>query len=151
MRPMYETEEHLEAEAKTAKMLADAWSCEFHKMPIRYNLDFVAKRGDVAISFCEFKTRNYTMQKIGEMGGYLISIGKWAAAKMLCEASGLPFTLIVTATDGVWYCVVQDFKPDGVLVRGRKDRNDWQDIEPCVLLNVDRFTKFRDVQRPEAS
>jgi len=145
MRPLYETEKHLEAEARTAELLAKAWHCEFHKMPIRYNLDFVAKRGDIALSFCEFKTRNYTMEKIGEMGGYLISIGKWASAKALCEASGLPFTLIVTATDGIWYYPVKDFKPDGVLVRGRKDRNDWQDIEPCVLLKVDRFTKFNDV------
>lgn len=142
MRPTYETKEHLEAEAKTAEILSQAWRCEFHKMPIRYNLDFVAKRGDVALSFCEFKTRNYSMQEIGDMGGYLLSIGKWAAAKSICEASGLPFTLVVTTTDGIWFYVVDNFKPDSVLVRGRKDRDDWQDVEPCVLLKTSRFTKF---------
>ena len=76
------------------------------------------------------------------MGGYLLSIGKWAAAKTLCEASNLPFTLVVTTTDGIWFYVVQDFKPDSVLVRGRKDRNDWQDVEPCVLLDVAKFSKL---------
>jgi len=29
-----------------------------------------------------------------------------------------------------------------VLVRGRKDRDDWQDIEPCVLLDVNKFKKI---------
>lgn len=142
MRPLYETEEHLEAEEKTAAVLAKAWNCQFHKMPIRYNLDFVAKRGDIALAFCEFKTRTYTMAQIDSMGGYLLSIGKWSAAKTICEASGLPFTLIVSTNDGIWYYTVKDFKPDSVLVRGRKDRHDWQDIEPCVLLKTSRFTKF---------
>lgn len=151
MRPMYETHEHLEAEGRTANILGNAWGCEFHKMPIRYNLDFVAKRKEVVLSFCEFKNRNYTMKKIGEMGGYMISLAKWAAAKTFCEASGVPFTLIVTATDGIWYCVIKDFKPDGVIVSGRQDRRDWQDIEPCVLINVDRFTQFNDVPKSKAA
>lgn len=142
MRPLYETKEHLVAESRTADILGAAWNCQFHKMPIRYNLDFVAKRGDIALAFCEFKTRNYTMAQIDSMGGYLLSIGKWSAAKTISEASCLPFTLIVTTTDGIWYYTVKNFKPDSVLVRGRTDRNDWQDIEPCVLLKTNRFTKF---------
>jgi len=27
-------------------------------------------------------------------------------------------------------------------VRGRTDRGDWQDIEPCVLLNTNRFKQL---------
>ena len=142
MRPLYETEEHLEAEAQTAETLSKAWRCTFHKMPIRYGLDFVAKRGNVALSFCEFKNRNYTMQQIGNMGGYIISLGKWATAKTLCEASKLPFTLVISAKDGIWYYTVKDFAPDSVVIQGRTDRGDWQDVEPCVLLNVNRFTKY---------
>lgn len=145
MRPMYETDEHLSAEAKTAQALSKAWGCSFHKMPIRYNLDFVAKRGDIVLSFCEFKTRNYTMKQIGDMGGYMLSLGKWAAAKTICDAANLPFTLVVTAKDGIWYCSIRDFKPDGVVLQGRTDRGDWQDVEPCILLNINRFSKFKHV------
>ena len=115
-------------------------------MPIRYHLDFVLTRGDKAVAYAEVKTRNYTMEKIGEMGGYLMSIGKWTAAKQLSEASRLPFILIVRTLDGLYSSIfnhADGFIPDDVLVRGRTDRNDWQDIEPCVLLNTNKFTRIK--------
>lgn len=140
-RPLYESNTDLSNEQYVAQKIGAVWGCEFKKMPIRYHLDFVLTKGDKAVAFCEVKSRNYTMQRIDEMGGYLMSIGKWSSAKNLSEASGLPFILVARTLDGVWYTVVKEFKPDDVLVRGRTDRNDWQDIEPCVLLKCDRFKK----------
>lgn len=142
-RPLYETEDDLSNEQRVAERLSEAWKCKFVKMPIRYHLDFVLTRGDRAVAFCEIKTRNYTMERINEMGGYLMSIGKWASAKALSEASGLPFILVANTTDGIWYMKAITFVADDILVRGRTDRNDWQDIEPCVLLRCDRFKKFK--------
>lgn len=142
MRPMYETERDLEHEFVAIEDLCRKWNCEMTKLPIRYHLDFVVRRGDKAVAFCEVKTRNYTMEKIGQMGGYLMSIGKWSAAKQLHDATGLPFILVVRTIDGIWYSSFKEFTPDDVLVRGRTDRNDWQDIEPCVLLDVSKFTKL---------
>ena len=142
MRPMYETKQDLNNEQEAAKVVERKFNCTMSKLPIRYHLDFVAKRGDKAVAFCEVKTRNYTMAKIGQMGGYLMSIGKWSAAKQLHDATGLPFILVVRTTDGIWYGSFKEFTPDDVLVRGRTDRNDWQDIEPCVLINVAKFTKL---------
>lgn len=141
-RPLYESNTDLNNEQYVAQKIGTAWGCEFKKMPIRYHLDFVLTKGDKAVAFCEVKSRNYTMQRIDEMGGYLMSIGKWSAAKNLSEASGLPFILVARTLDGIWYTVVKDFKPDDVLVRGRTDRNDWQDIEPCVLLKCERFKRL---------
>jgi len=144
-RPLYETDADLARESGVVEAVEKAWKCTMSKLPIRYHLDYVFKRGDKAIGFCEIKTRNYTMQKIGEMGGYLMSIGKWSSAKQLSDASGLPFVLIAKTLDGVYYCSFQDeFKPDNILVRGRTDRDDWQDIEPCVLINANRFKKLKD-------
>ena len=142
MRPMYETKKDLDNELDAVAVAERKWGCEMLKLPIRYHLDFVAKRGDKAVAFCEVKTRNYTMEKIGQMGGYLMSIGKWSAAKQLHDATGLPFILIVRTIDGIWYSSFKEFTPDDVLVRGRTDRNDWQDIEPCVLIDVAKFTKL---------
>lgn len=142
MRQMYETSEDLERESQTARALEIAWKCKLLKLPIKYHIDYVATRGDAAVAFCELKTRNYTWQAIGDMGGYLISIGKWSSAECLHRISNLPFLLVVKASDGLYHATIKDFKPDNVLVRGRTDRNDWQDIEPCVLLNTDRFTKL---------
>ena len=143
MRPLYETDADLEREGSVVGALEKLWDCEMVKLPIRYHLDYVAKRGDKAVAFCEIKSRNYTMQKIDQLGGYLMSIGKWSSAECLHRASGLPFILVVQALDGIYYASFTEFTPDDVLVRGRTDRNDWQDIEPCVVLNTNKFRKLK--------
>ena len=142
MRPLYETAADLEGEVSVAKTLASLWNCEFVKLPLRYHLDFVVTRNGRAVAYAELKTRNYSMADIDKMGGYLMSIGKWSAAKQLCDASLLPFVLIVKTLDGLYRSSFTEFIPDDVLVRGRTDRNDWQDIEPCVLLNTKRFKRI---------
>lgn len=142
MRPLYETTADLEGEVSVAKTLASLWNCEFVKLPLRYHLDFVVTRNGRAVAYAELKTRNYSMADIDKMGGYLMSIGKWSAAKQLCDASLLPFVLIVKTLDGLYRSSFTEFIPDDVLVRGRTDRNDWQDIEPCVLLNTKRFKRI---------
>ena len=140
-RPMYETKKDLDHEKEVAKKLGKAWGVEFKKLPIRYHVDFVLTKGENAVGFCEVKTRNYTMSRINEMGGYIMSMGKWSAAKSLSETSGLPFILVILALDGMWYLKSTEFKHDGIKVRGRTDRDDWQDMEPCVILNCRRFKK----------
>ncbi len=142
MRPMYESGDNLKSEFSVIQSVCDRWKCEYSKLPIRYHLDYVMRRGDKAVAFCEVKTRNYKMSEIDSMGGYLMSVGKWMAGKSMSKSTGLPFVLVVKTTDGIWYAKFTEFKPDDVLVRGRTDRNDWQDIEPCVLLNCNRFTKL---------
>lgn len=144
MRPLYETEGDLERESEVAALIEGRWNCKLMKMPIRYHLDFAAVRGDKVVAFCEVKTRNYTMEQIDKFGGYLMSIGKWANARALNASTNLPFILIVKASDAVYYASFDsgNFTPDEVLMRGRKDRNDWQDIEPCVLLNTKRFKEL---------
>ena len=142
MRPLYESEQDLSNENEVAQKFERAWDCKFNKMPIRYHLDFVLTKGDKVVAYCEVKTRNYEMSKIDEMGGYLMSIGKWSAAKNLSEASNVPFILIARTLDGLWYMKTKEFTPDDVLLRGRTDRQDWQDIEPCVLIKCSRFKKF---------
>jgi hypothetical protein len=139
---MYESDNDLKSESGVVETLCTQWRCEYSKLPIRYHLDYVLRRKDKAVAFCEVKSRSYTMSEIDSMGGYLMSVGKWMAGKSMSEATGLPFILAVKTTDGIWYGKFTEFKPDDVLVRGRTDRNDWQDIEPCVLLNCNRFVKI---------
>ena len=51
-------------------------------------------------------------------------------------------SLAVKTLDGIWYAKFTSFKPDDVMVMGRTDRDDWQDIEPCVVLNCNKFKKI---------
>ena len=141
MRSMYESEEDLQRETDVITMVESAWKCKAVKLSIKYQLDYVLTRHDQAVAFCEIKTRNYSMEQIDKFGGYLLSLGKWMAAIQITNVTDIPFFLVVKASDGVYYA---EFRPpfkiyDDLLVRGRKDRDDWQDIEPCVLLNVRRF------------
>jgi hypothetical protein len=142
MRQMYENEETKASEEEVMNHLCLKWSCSFSKMPIRYNLDYVLSVDKKAVAFCEVKTRNYEMEKINELGGYLMSLGKWMAAKNTYDATNLPFLLAVKTLDGIWYAKFTSFKPDVVMVMGRTDRGDWQDIEPCVVINCNRFKKI---------
>jgi hypothetical protein len=143
MRSTYETSDDLQREGSVAAIVEAQWNCKLVKLPISYQLDFAATRGARCVAFCEVKTRNYTMPHIDQMGGYLLSLKKWMAARDLSVASKVPFILVVKTLDGVYYSSFQsDFLPDDLLVRGRKDRDDWQDIEPCVLLKTKRFTKI---------
>jgi hypothetical protein len=142
MRQMYESDEDLERESVVVRALEMAWKCKMIKLPIKYHLDFVVTRADKAVAFCEIKTRNYTWAEIDAFGGYLISIDKWMSAENLNRISGLPFLLIVKAKDDLYYATFTEFKPDDVVVRGRTDRKDWQDIEPCVLLDTKRFNRL---------
>ena len=141
-RPTYETQEDLSREGNISSLLEKRWGCKLLKMPIRYHLDYVVQRDGKAIGFCEIKTRNYTMKSIGNMGGYLLSIGKWSSAKQLVDCSGLPFMLVVCTLDGLWCAKFTEFVPKDIQVKGRTDRNDWQDIEPCVLLDILLFKKI---------
>ena len=142
MRPMYETPEDLNQEMDVARALELAWKCTLTKLPVKYQLDYAVVRSGEVTAFLEIKTRNYTWQQIDAFGGYLLSLGKWECAERFARVTSRPFILIVRAKDGLYYSIFNQFNPDGVLMRGREDRNDWQDIEPCVLLHTSRFTKL---------
>ena len=143
MRPTYESESDLARESGVAATIEKLWDCKLVKLPISYHLDFAVTRGAKCVAFCEVKTRNYEMEHINKMGGYLLSLRKWTTARDICLASQVPFILVVKTLDGVYYAAFDtDFLPDNLLVRGRKDRDDWQDIEPCVVLKTNRFTKI---------
>jgi hypothetical protein len=142
MRPTYETQEDLDIENKIASLLEKTWNCDMVKMPVRYHLDFVMKRNGKAVAFCEIKTRSRTMEAINKLGGYLLDIGKWSSAKQLVDCSGLPFILVVCTLDGTYYARFTEFVPKGVDVKGRTDRNDWQDVGPCVVLDTQLFKRI---------
>ena len=147
-RPLYETDADLEREGNMVSVVESNWKCKLTKLPIRYHLDYVFTREDKPVAFCEMKTRNYPMDNLDRNGGYSIGLGKWMTAKTMSETSGLPFVLIVKLNDGLYYSTFGDghnsFKPDDMVISGRIDRNDWQDIEPCVMIRAKRFKKLKD-------
>ena len=122
-----------------AQQLTRVWGWTLNKMPTRYQLDYLATDREGATAFCEMKRRHYTWGDIDRLGGYMLSLGKWLAARSLCHATGLPFMLVVHANDGMHYRYSHSFEPPRIVIGGRTDRDDWQDVEPCAILKCAEF------------
>lgn len=143
MRPIYETQKNLDVERGVASLLEEKWKCEVVKMPIKYGLDYTFTRNKEIAGFCEIKCLNYELAQFDRMsGGYFISMGKFISAKTLAEFTKLPFFLVLKTKDGIWYRKFTQFEGFKFVVNGRKDRNDWQDVEPMVLLEIKLFNPF---------
>ena len=127
-RPIYESKEDLVQEKSVADFAASKWDCAFAKLKKAYALDYAIFKDKKIVSFAEIKCRNYSMEKLDSMGGFMISLHKWIEAKNVCDTSKVPFTLLVGTEDGIWYHKTEDFLNDGVSIGGRYDRNDSQEI-----------------------
>lgn len=141
-RPLYETADNLKQEKAVADFASRKWGCSFAKLKKAYALDYAIIRDKKVVSFAEIKCRKYSMEKLDSMGGFMISLHKWIEAKNICQVSSVPFSLIIKTEDGVWLHKTEDFSNDGVIIGGRYDRGDSQDVEPVVLLKSDRFKKI---------
>jgi hypothetical protein len=123
------------------------------KLPLQYKLDY-AMRNDAndVLGFIEVKVRNYTMAQIQDWGGYMLSLMKWTAGIQLAQTTGLPFVLVVKTRDGLYYLsvdtkvftdsMIQKMIHKRVKLSGRTDRGDWQDVEPCVMLDCNNFNRM---------
>ena len=140
MRPLYESQSDLRNEAQVISTLTKAWSAQFHKLPIRYHLDYAVTKDGRVVAYVEVKIRRYSMAQIDKWGGYMLSVAKLQTAQELCRISNAVFCLVVQCTDGLYWMTIKDFSEFPVVITGRTDRGDSQDVEPCVLIPGRRFT-----------
>jgi hypothetical protein len=136
MRPLYESQSDLQNEFAVAALLAKRWSCEFRKLPIKYGVDFAVCQGRDIVAFAEIKCRSYSYSQLDRLGGYMVSAHKWAVGLTLSRSFDVPLVLIVRLTDGIFWTKDTSGK---LVMGGRSDRGDEQDIEPCVLLPMSSF------------
>lgn len=143
-RPLYEGAHDRTNEQAVAAKLAGLWGCEAVKLPMSYELDFAFVRDGIVASFVEVKCRAYSWAQINQWGGYMLALSKWERALSLFQTSGRPFTLAVHTPDGIYFKVCREFGFAPVKIGGRRDRGDWQDIEPVVMLPTGLFTRACD-------
>jgi hypothetical protein len=139
VRPLYETKEHLTVEQKIADRLTQRVKCEVLKLPIRYHLDYALQRDAQIIAFAEIKTTKYELSVHKSYGGFKMSFAKWIAAEQMCRLGRVSFILLVGFPEGIRYLRTNTFEHEGLVWWGRKDRSDAQDMEPAVILSIDRF------------
>ena len=138
MRPLYESSTDISNEAAVVAEVSKKWRRHFDKLPIKYGVDYCVTKGADIVAFAEVKCRNYSYSEIDKMGGYMISAHKWVIGGTFADAIGVPLVLIVKLTDGIWWTKERSKK---LILGGRKDRNDPQDVEPCILIPMKSFVK----------
>jgi hypothetical protein len=141
-RPIYESQEDLTYETKMKTFLENKWNCTLNKLPYKYSLDWFALREREPMAFVEFKHRENL--SLTAWPRYMMSLDKWIKARQLTKELQIPFIMVITFTEGTYYGV---FAHNGVhdlrfMFGGRVDRNDNQDLEPMVLLPLDKFIKL---------
>ena len=136
MRPMYENDATLQAEREVIAKLCDKWKVEASKLPIAYNVDYVLTRHDYAKVWIEVKCRHCSST---EYDTYFISAKKVVNGLALSEATNVPFYIAVQWKDRLGYIRVLKGSFD-IRIGGRKDRDDWQDVEPMAHFKVSDFT-----------
>lgn len=145
--PKYESPEDLANEIEVSDWLAEKYRLAVIKTKTYFPVDFavydVAQRCRVQ-AVCEIKCRrDYTMERTDELGGYMLSLHKWGEARTMSVAGQIPFWLVVRdSAQVVWRHIPNNWQHDGVRIMGRTDRNNPDDIEPCVLLRMARFERL---------
>lgn len=139
-RTMYETEANLEKERAVVALICEKFKCTSDKLAIKYGLDYALSRDGKVAAFCEIKCRNYPFSHFAD--GYAIGLHKIMAAKQLTDTTGLPFILVISCEDGVYYTKVSEFKNILTVMGGRRDRGDPQDIEPMAVFRAAEFKKI---------
>jgi hypothetical protein len=140
MRPLYETNETLAAERKVVEFFCAKWKTEAAKLPIAYNVDYVLTRENQVKLWLEVKCRHC---KSTEYETYFISAKKIVNGLALAESTNVPFYLAIQWQDRVGYLRVLKGAFD-VRIGGRKDRDDWQDVEPMAHFKINDFTMCDD-------
>lgn len=139
-RPLYENESDRRNESFFLFLFPD-----FVKVPKHYGFDFMDFKKHPT-SIAELKTRHYASSDIPE-GKLMLSYHKYMAMKAYADL-GHVSTLYVLFNDGLYKIPsMKASKTEEHLdlsFMGRRDRNDTQDVEPCVLYNVHEFEKVYD-------
>jgi hypothetical protein len=139
-RPMYENSATLEAERKAIMRYAKAWGCDVTKLPMKYTVDYAITNESGIFAWAEVKCRNVNVNKYTTL---MISAEKiWTGLRM-SVISGIPFILIIEWLDALGALEVKKWQALDIRIGGRKDRDDWQDMEPMIFFptNIFDFSK----------
>ena len=138
-RPIYEKSSDRSAEEIAIKKFINSFDpeVEFFKLPIQYKMDFALVRNGQITALVEVKSRK---NKKNAYPTYMISMSKLTSAASY-KAIGINCILLIQWSDQIGW-IQMNHKEWTFKVGGRKDRNDWQDIEPVGHISVKNFKEI---------
>jgi hypothetical protein len=146
-RKLYETKQSLNAETNFAKDLQKYFKVNLKKLPLQYGLDFIAldTKNHKPKFFLELKERRCTSSTYPT---YIVSLSKFLKAKDIYRSLNLNTYLCVRWSNTCGYICLNDIEDDNIdiTVGGRYDRNDWQDVEPLLNIEIGKFIIIGDMK-----
>lgn len=143
-RPTYETAQDRENEEKIIndfkkfiRSKKPELALNHHKLPKKYKIDFALTYQDMkhVYAFVEAKRRNVTKD---EYPWLILSLDKFYAMQS-CVGIDIKAFLVFEFNDGTFFIDMKRFDRPRVVINGRKDRNDPDDIEPVVCITRDMW------------
>lgn len=97
------------------------------------------------MAFAEIKDRRkYSMAKLNELGGYMISLHKVERGKSLCKEARVSFFVIVKCSDATYYVNMEEIKNPRVgFFDGNKIPRRVEDKEPVIYIDAYWFSTLR--------
>ena len=139
MRPVYETEAHLQGEEEVAKKL-EAWInnplATVVKTPPLAPYDYCIVKKGLISGVVEIKVRSNPSDKYPT---YMISLEKVSQCTSHANIIGCPFYVVVQWTDelGRWKFDRDQYTTG---IGGRTDRNDSMDQEAVIYIPIKNFS-----------
>lgn len=142
VRPLYETEENIENELGVIPLLQKQWNCTILRTDKLSYRDFDLVRDGKVVAIAEFKKRTNTKATYPT---YMLSSAKFQLITAAANRLKVPALLIVEWTDQIGYVALSKLKHGDFVVKagGRTDRNDPQDIEPVIYINLGLFKEIK--------
>lgn len=134
-RPTYETRDTLAAEQEAAQRFADKYGLELHKLPRRYEIDYMVMRKGRLYGWLEVKCR----PGVDRYSTYSVSVAKLERGLSLSTWFGGRFLLLVLRSSGLAVLDAGKERPIAVVMGGRSDRGDRDDVEPAGHFKWDQF------------
>ena len=135
MRKRYETPASRATEERVMAHLRNAYQFEVSRTPDFYELDLFMRKPNGAYAYGEVKGR--TCCRL-DSPFYIVSQHKWIAALRYASTFGISVYVFFLFADhelgtiDIPALAVSD--PPEIFWSGRRDRNDDQDMEPCVKI-----------------
>lgn len=131
---IYENEQTLSDEREGITLAAEKWGAKPVKLPRKYSIDFAMVKDGGVKAWVEFKKRSNAQLKYPT---YTVSLFKYMNLVSMSEKTGAVGMFVVQWTDCIGYVTVPvEYE---LIFSGRKDRGDWEDMEPMVSIPIGAF------------
>ena len=145
-RPIYETEADRQHQLSVGDIMAPILRSKLVKTRHLSSVDYIVESLEgVMTGLMEVKVRNYTPERLDELGGFFLSERKLLIVHQVAKSLKADFHLVVKTPNCLLHLCFKDGTPWPRLERtfgGRFDRGDSKDAETLCLFPTTMFTRI---------